>query len=91
MLKDRLRLAAVGLFLLGLVIIGISGVISPTAYDPSTQVYRDAKQPIQIQMMLYEHRHTCWTLSSICFAASATLALIVRGKKKGIANRPAGA
>jgi len=43
MLKDRLRLAAVGLFLLGLVIIGISGVISPTAYDPSTQVYRDAK------------------------------------------------
>ncbi len=85
-LKDRLRLAAVGLFLLGLVIVGISGVVPPTAYDPSTQIYRDAKQPMQIQILLYEHRHECWILSGICFAASAALALIVRGKKKGIAN-----
>ncbi len=85
-LKDRLRLTAVGIFLTGLIIIGVSGVVPPAAYDPSTQIYRDAKQPMQIQILLYEHRHACWIASAICFAASAALALIVRGKKKGIAN-----
>ena len=84
--RDRLRFAAAGLLILSAVIICVSGIVPPTAYDPSTQLYRHAKQPIQTELLLYEHRHACWALSGICFAASAALALIARGKKRRIAN-----
>ena len=91
-LKERLTFTAVGLFLLGFIIIGISGVVPPLAYDPSTQMYRAAKRPMQTQILLYEQRHACWILGGMCFATSAVLALIVTGKKKRIAEHapPAG-
>lgn len=84
--KDRLRLVAVAFLICGFIISGVSGIVPPTSYDPSTLVYLDAMQPMLTQVLLYQHRHECWIIAGSCFAASAALALIVKRQGKKIAN-----
>ncbi|MCC5849045.1 MAG: hypothetical protein JJU29_13245 [Verrucomicrobia bacterium] len=79
-MKSIMRHAAIGFLVLGLAGFGSTGLGPPEDWDPSTQLWRHAQQPMPIRQVLYAQRNVIWPAGAVCLGLSAVLGWL--GKEK---------
>lgn len=81
-MKRVLRHIAIGFFLMGLVAFGITGVMPPEKWDPSTQMWQNARQSISVRQSLYQHRNVVWPVGIASLGLAIVCGLMGRETNK---------
>ena len=78
--KEIARNLALALLTVGTIGAATIALVTPNQYDPSTQMYIDAKQPMTTQILIRSHWALCWTITGTSLVASGICALVALKK-----------
>ena len=77
-LKGQLRAASLIFFVVSLLAVIAGGVGRPGDHTPATQLYEEAKQPAQKQLILQEARPLFYAVAGTSFLIATIVASVVK-------------
>ena len=78
--KEIARNLAIGFLVVGTIGAATISLVPQNQYDPSTQMYLNAKQPITTQVLIRSHWALCWTIVGTSLVISGICALFALKK-----------
>lgn len=78
--KEIAKYLSIAFLALGLIAASTAILPSPTRYDPGTQAYLNAKQPLTTQMLIRTHWNLIWAVAGASLGISAVCAFLANTK-----------